>query len=501
MLTVVGLSMRSVGMLFGAFVTRAVGAEGIGVYTLMMTVYSFAVTFATAGISLSVTRLVAASVGDGDGLRVKGILRAAFLYSLIFSFVGSVALFFGADLLSMRVLGVGDCAKAFRVLALSLPPMAASSVIVGYFIGVKRVRHNALSQIASQLFKVLLTVALISSASGDGVYDAIFALSLGTLITELLTFLLLICEYVFDLKKYPLYAEEDTSAKLSKMARHTLPLALSQYVRNALLSLEHILIPKRLVHRGQSTAEAYSDYGILHGMALPTVIFALSPLTSFSGLLVPEFAECDSLGKYRRMSSIATEALNITLGYSFAVMTVLCLFSEELGLVLYGSYDAARYIAVLAPVVPIMYLDHVTDSMLKGVGEQVYSMWVNITDSFLSVILVWVLIPPLGIYGYALVIIIMEAYNFILSFIRLGKRIRFRIYPVRSILLPVISSFASVKLSSLIFVGTGKSVGFFWLVMKIVFVGAAFVFSMTLLTALVTRISPKLKSLHGTEKA
>jgi O-antigen/teichoic acid export membrane protein len=128
-------------------------------------------------------------------------------------------------------------------------------------------------------------------------------------------------------------------------------------------------------------------------------------------------------------------------------------------------------------------------------------MWVNITDSFLSVILVWVLIPPLGIYGYALVIIIMEAYNFILSFIRLGKRIRFRIYPVRSILLPVISSFASVKLSSLIFVGTGKSVGFFWLVMKIVFVGASFVFSMTLLTALVTCISQRFKSLHGTEKA
>ena len=58
-LTAVGLSLRTVGMLFGAFITRTIGAEGIGLYTVIMTVYSFAITFATSGISLTVTRLVA----------------------------------------------------------------------------------------------------------------------------------------------------------------------------------------------------------------------------------------------------------------------------------------------------------------------------------------------------------------------------------------------------------------------------------------------------------
>ena len=101
----------------------------------------------------------------------------------------------------------------------------------------------------------------------------------------------------------------------------------------------------------------------------------------------------------------------------FAV--VLVVFSEELGYIIYNSYEAGRFVAILAPIVPLMYLDHVTDSMLKGIGEQVFSMWVNITDSALSVALVWFLIPKMGILGYALVIIIMEAYNFILSYFRL----------------------------------------------------------------------------------
>jgi stage V sporulation protein B len=329
------------------------------------------------------------------------------------------------------------------------------------------------------------------------VEKAAVTLSLGATLTEILCFLIILLEFLIDRRK----REKEKGAAISEVCGMAIPLALSAYIRQALLTFEHILIPKRLRKHGSSQSAALSSYGVLHGMALPMILYPMVTLSSFSGLLVPEFAERSASRDDEGMRRLARSAFSATLVYAILSSTVLFIFSEELGYVVYGSSFAGSCIAILAPVVPIMYLDHVTDSMLKGVGEQVYSMWVNITDSFLSVILVWVLIPPLGIYGYALVIIIMEAYNFILSFIRLGKRIRFRIYPVRSILFPVISSFASVKLSSLIFVGTGKSVGFFWLVMKIVFVGASFVFSMTLLTALVNRISPKLKSLHGTEKA
>ena len=65
MLTLVGIAMRTVAMFFSAFISRTVGAEGTGLYTLIMTVYSFALTLATSGISLTVTRLVASAIGEG----------------------------------------------------------------------------------------------------------------------------------------------------------------------------------------------------------------------------------------------------------------------------------------------------------------------------------------------------------------------------------------------------------------------------------------------------
>ena len=236
-----------------------------------------------------------------------------------------------------------------------------------------------------------------------------------------------------------------------------------------------MLIPKRLRDRGESHSEALSSYGILHGMALPMLLYPMATLTSFAGLLVPEFSESLARGEKNRLSRIASEALNTTLCYSIAAMTFVALFSEELGYVIYGSYEAGRYIAIMAPVLPIMYLDHVADSMLKGIGEQVYSMWVNISDSLLSVALVWFLIPRMGILGYAVVIVVMEGYNFILSASRLYSKIKFRIHPIKSFAIPIISAAASAFMSKRIFVKCGSMTAPVWLFLEIVFAVCVFI--------------------------
>jgi stage V sporulation protein B len=247
-----------------------------------------------------------------------------------------------------------------------------------------------------------------------------------------------------------------------------------------LLNIEHILIPKKLRESGESQSEAYAHYGILHGMALPLVIYPMSPLTSFAGLLVPEFAEDMSAGRRDRMNRIASKAINVTLAYAIISAVFLYVFAEELGYVVYNSYDAGYYISTLAVVVPIMYLDHVTDSILKGIGEQVFSMWVNITDSLLSVFLVWLLIPRMGIMGYAVVIVVMEGYNFLLSFLKLRNKIKFRITPINSIVIPFVASVASAYLSRRVFCFCGSTSAPFWLIMKMLFALSITVFILAL---------------------
>lgn len=473
LLTVVGLAVRGVSLAFNSYLTRIIGAEGMGLFTLIGTVYSFAVTFATSGISLTVTRLISSAVGEGRGREEGKILKAAVLYALIFSLFATGVLLFGARYFGESVLSDKRAVVCLRILSVSLVPIALCSVFTGYFIGVKRVFKNATVQVIAQVFKISTTVFLISKFAHLGVEAATAALCLGMTLTEITVFLAAFLQFIWDKARI---SDRNVRSRghFHAVSSVALPLAVSAYIRSALLTLEHILIPKRLRDSGQSHTNSLALYGTLHGMALPMLLFPMSPLSSFSGLLVPEFSESLARGERARLKRLASEALNTTLVYAIAAAVLLSLFSEEIGYAVYSSYDAGYYIALMAPVLPIMYLDHVTDSMLKGIGEQVYSMWVNISDSLLSVILVWVLIPRMGIAGYAVVIVVMEGYNFILSATRLYVKIGFRINLSRSVLLPLLSALLASWLSGRIFSGGESSPEPLWLILKMVFAVCTF---------------------------
>ncbi len=473
LLTAVGIAMRTVALLFNAFVTQTVGAEGIGLYTIINTVYGFAVTFATSGISLTVTRLIAAARGEGREKDSGRILSGAVIYALLFSASATLVLFFGSDFLSANILHDQRAAISLRILAPSLVPLSLVAVFSGYFIGIRKVFCNAAAQISGQLFKIAITVFLLQRSATLEIKTSALYLSLGTTLTEIFSFLIILFQFLLERRKKS--ASEMRGADISSVASVAFPLGISAYIRSALLTIEHILIPKRLRDRGDSLSAALSSYGTLHGMALPMILYPMVTLSSFSGLLVPEFAERSAGDDKEGMRRLASRAFGMTLTYATLASCLLFIFSEELGYIIYDSYTAGKYIAILAPVVPIMYLDHVTDSVLKGIGEHVYSMWINISDSILSIILVWFLIPKMGIIGYALCIIIMEAYNFIFSAIRLFTRIRFKINIFASVIYPMLAAFAASLTVNCIFISAGAGTTVFLLIMKIAFTVCLFI--------------------------
>jgi Na+-driven multidrug efflux pump len=68
-----------------------------------------------------------------------------------------------------------------------------------------------------------------------------------------------------------------------------------------------------------------------------------------------------------------------------------------------------------------MYLDYVTDGMLKGLGQMMSSMMYNIMDAGLSVLMVLLLLPRFQVPGYIFIIFFVECFNFALSIRRLFK--------------------------------------------------------------------------------
>lgn len=487
LLTAVGLAMRGVQLLFGAYISRTVGAEGVGLNALVLTVYSFAVTFATSGISLTVTRLSAAAIGEGREGEISRIIRAAAIYALAFSGAASIALASMADLIGRVMIRNVRVITAMQVLATSLIPAALSSVISGYFVGVRRVSRNAAVGVFGQLLRVGLTVVFLSAFASRGVGAALTALAIGASLGELLCFLAAAVLFAVDrLRRRK--AAVGGGADIRAVASMAFPLGISAYIRSALVAAEHSLIPRRLSKHGEDDSSAMASYGYLHGMALPLILYPLTPLTSFSGLLVPEFAEASAEGAHERMRRLASEAVNTTLSYAMAVAVLVAFFAEELGYAVYGSFEAGYYIGMLAPVIPIMYLDHVADSILKGIGEHIYSMWVNIADAALSVVLVYFLIPVMGISGYAMVIIGMEGFNFLLSYLRLRRRIAIHISPLPSVVMPSLCACLASALTDALFVDAGSRTTASLLITKLIFAICAYVAMRTLVSAVLRHL-------------
>ena len=194
--------MRSVAVIFNAYVSGKIGAEGMGLYSLITSVYGFAVTLATSGVSLAVVRLVSEELEKPDPSGVITAMRKCVGYALCFGISSFAILFFGAKFISEHILQDSRTYLSLRIFSVALPFIALSSVFSGYFNAVRRVYKSASASIAEQFVKIALTVTLLRTLLPKGIEYGALALVLGTAIAEALSFSYLFLFYILDRKKH-----------------------------------------------------------------------------------------------------------------------------------------------------------------------------------------------------------------------------------------------------------------------------------------------------------
>lgn len=415
LLTAASLFMRTVGVSFQVVVSGRVGAEAMGLFSILSGVYGFALTLATSGIHLGVTRMTVAAMESGNRARVGGILRRATVYAIAFGSLASVLLFSFAEPIGRFWLKDARTISSLRLLAITLPLIALSSAWGGYFSAMRRPWKNATVQVFEQTVKIGVTIYLLTFYFAEDVESACRILVLGGAVAEVFSFLLEWILYRVDKRKHlgkEIFHQAGDGKKLLSI---TLPIAATAYIRSGLITLQHILIPEGLRQSGASHAAALVAYGNIQSMALPVILYPAALMYSFSGLLVPELAEAEVHDHRRHIHYMISRVWSLSLLFSFGVAGVLICFSQEIGAALYPGSEAGYYIRILAPLIPIMYLDTATDAMMKGLGEQLYSMKINIADAALSLLLVLLLIPRFGILGYIITIYVSELFNTVCS--------------------------------------------------------------------------------------
>ena len=424
-LTGTSLLVRMVSVSFSVYVANQIGPEGMGVFQLITTVYMFATTLATSGIHLTTTRLITEELTLGNAHSAKSALNRCLFYSALCGGCASLLLYHFAPYIAGVWLHERVSARPLYALCLSLPFLALSSVWVGYFTALRNAGKTASSQVWKQIIKVVVTVYLLRRWLPRGLDFACLALVLGDVLSECGTFCYLLLLYQLD--RHRRVRAQSRAGLTRKMLGISLPIALSSYVRSALVTLKQVLIPSGLEKSGLSYDESIAQYGLIGGMVMPVLMFPSVLLSAVSTLLIPEVSERYVQHRNRQIQHMLARIFKITLLFSICVAGVLLAFAEPLSLWLYGSTQAAFYIRLLAPLVVIMYFDEIVDAILKGLNEQVRVVGINILDTLVGICMIQTLLPAQGIQGYVLVIFVTETLNGLLSIRRLCHVTQFHI--------------------------------------------------------------------------
>lgn len=444
LLTVTTLILRTAGVFFSARLSILAGSAVMGLYTQIMSVYSFAVTAASAGVNLGALRLTSECYGSGRQDEIRAGVRRCMSYCLKVGVSISIIFFTISPFLGSVLLGDTRTVASLRALSVALPFIAVSNAFHGYFNGVNRIYKSAAVNLIEQCVRITMTLTALNVVNTSDTESVCLALVGCNAFSEGFSCVILLILYLIDSKRFPSSAK-DSSHLSKRFIGITVPIAFSSMIRSGLTTAEHILIPIGLRAFGEDSQSALSQYGIISGMVMPILLYPMALLSSFASVTISEFSARSSAGESKKkISQTVSKGIGLALIYGIGCASIIRFFAEALGVSIYGNSQVSDFLRIMAPLIILMYLDHISDGMLKGLDKQNYVMKVNIIDAALSVVFAVILIPRFGIYGFVASIYICEFLNCACSFGMLMYCVGFPIDFLNYLALPTLCSIIAV---------------------------------------------------------
>lgn len=440
-LTVTAFILRGLGMLLRVYLSNKIGAEGMGLYQVILSVYMMAATFATAGVSTGVIQVVSDEIAVGTKESTIKAFRKALLLCICWGLCLSTVMYFSAGYIGKYWINDVRTIPSLTITIFALPFMATTSCIKGYFIAHRRVSIPSEAQILEQIVRLVIIFFLIDHFIPYGIDAACLAVMIGDVISEMSSCLYSYIAYRKEKKRHgnPYLAKIKSPHITKKMIGSAAPVAFNKYLNTGLRTYENMLVPESLRQFTGSRETSLAQFGMLKGMAMPILFFPSSLLTAFSTLLIPEMAEAKILGQSEKVKKMADKTFHIAITLSILIAGIFFSFSYELAELIYHEIEIGTILKMLAPIVPFMYLETVVMGILQGLNEQMSSLKYNIFDSLIRLPLIYIFVPKHGLTMFIGIMILSNITTSSLNIYKTLKATQTQINLSKWIIKPLIS--------------------------------------------------------------
>lgn len=464
-LTAAGVITRILGFVYRIYMSNIMGAEGMGLYQLIMPIYTLAWSIACAGFNTTVSKLTAQERAKGEYGNMSRMLKQSVVITTILGVLLTGVLYFGAEFLAEHFFNDIRVVMPLQILSLAFPFMAAGTCIRGYFIGLHETKIPAANQVLEQVVRMIVIYMLAAGFVPRGLEYAAAVALIAIVVEEIFSFLFVFVAYKLHKKKnkfaniLPKLSSAQSFTLIMAMA---LPLTGNRVASSLLSAWENVLIPQRLQLYGLTSTEAISEFGRITGMAIPLVFFPTAVLTALSVTLVPAVAEAAAEKNIRSIAPVASKALLFAAITGMGASALFMFFSHELGLAIYNQ-PIGFMLMMLGVMCPFIYMQIILSGVLNGLGCQMFIFRNSLISSGICIAFIYVLVPQFGLVAYifgwltSLVVVIAMGLHKIRQFMPL--EMEFTRWFLRPLIAAAASGLTARYLADRWFWGMGQRMG------------------------------------------
>lgn len=389
--TVFGVFTRILSFIFKIYLSRALGAEAIGLYQIAISVFYLFASLSSSGIPLVLSRKTA----EQDALHNKpdySLFTTALTMGVTISLVSILVL-----TVFHNHLGVFFSDKLAHPLFLVMIPALLSttvySIIRSWFWGKKEFTAFSVTETIEEVFRILFSILFISGIIA-GVSGA-YAVAVAFTVSDVLIAVLLFAIFLFKGGRL------DKPKQFKKILLPSIPVTAMRMFSGLMSTLIAFILPLRLVMFGMSASEATASFGRIAGMANPLLFAPNALIGSLAVVLVPEMSANGAKRQFDTLNKHLVNGINFSFLISGLFMVLYISLGEEITTLLYGDVVSGTYLQYAAYLMLPMCLTQLTQSALNSIGKELYAFLNYLAGNLLMLAAIFILPKYIGIYSVA----------------------------------------------------------------------------------------------------
>lgn len=433
---------RFLGFLFRIFLSRAIGAEALGLYQVALSVFMILLTIVSSGFTLIISRMTATYRVKNDKKAMASLTTTAMFVGLIVSILLCLIVLVFQNIFKL-MFTERDCINILIILLPSLVFSAIYSVFRGAMWGCDNYFGLCMSELVEQVVKIAVCVLILAPTMSaiESACGVAWAFSISCVVSA-----------VFVVLLYFLYG-----GKLGKPTRiyknlikQSAPITGVRVLGSFTQPLVALILPARLIVAGYTQSQALSIYGVALGMTFPLLFLPATLIGSLATALVPDIAMALEKNDHNHIQKRVQTSVSFTLLVSFLVVPIFIAVGDKMGLFLYDNQLSGTLLQFSAWMMIPMGLTNISAAILNSVGYEVKS-FVNYVVGDVFMFLCLLILPQyIGINALIIGMGMSTVISSFLNFLMLKKKLQISVQFLPKLALLILLSLPTIALTSFV---------------------------------------------------